>query len=237
MFDKILIANRGEIACRVARTARRMGIATVAVYSDADVHSLHVALADEAFRIGPASASDSYLRADRIIDAAGRSGAKAIHPGYGFLSENADFAEACERAHVTFIGPPATAIRAMGDKSAAKTVMEKAGVATVPGYHGGDQRVDVLRAHAERIGYPVLIKAASGGGGKGMRAVAAPADFDAALAACRREAKSAFGDDRVLIERLLERPRHIEIQVFADCTASVSTSSSATARCSAATRR
>ena len=216
MFDKILIANRGEIACRVARTARRMGIATVAVYSDADGHSLHVALADEAFRIGSAPAADSYLRADRIIEAARRSGAKAIHPGYGFLSENAEFAEACERARVCFIGPPAAAIRAMGDKSAAKIVMEKAGVATVPGYHGDDQAIDVLRAQAGRIGYPVLIKASSGGGGKGMRAVPVPADFDAALAACRREAKSAFGDDRVLIEKLLERPRHIEIQVFAD---------------------
>jgi 3-methylcrotonyl-CoA carboxylase alpha subunit len=216
LFDKILIANRGEIACRVARTARRMGIATVAVYSDADLHSRHVALADEAFRIGPPAASDSYLRAERIIEAATRSGAKAIHPGYGFLSENAEFAEACERAHVTFIGPPAAAIRAMGDKSAAKTVMEKAGVTTVPGYHGEDQADDLLRYEASRIGYPVLIKASSGGGGKGMRAVAAPGDFDAALAACRREAKSAFGDDRVLVEKLLERPRHIEIQVFAD---------------------
>ena len=216
MFDKILIANRGEIACRVARTAKRMGIATVAVFSDADLHSRHVALADEAFRIGTSAASDSYLRADRIIDAARRSGAKAIHPGYGFLSENAEFAEACERARVTFIGPPATAIRAMGDKSAAKTVMEKAGVTTVPGYHGDDQGADLLRAKAGRIGYPVLIKASSGGGGKGMRAVASPGDFDAALAACQREARSAFGDDRVLLEKLLERPRHIEIQVFAD---------------------
>jgi 3-methylcrotonyl-CoA carboxylase alpha subunit len=216
LFDKILIANRGEIACRVARTARRMGIATVAVFSDADRHSRHVALADEAFRIGPPAAADSYLRADSIIDVARRSGAKAIHPGYGFLSENAEFAEACERARVVFIGPPPAAIRAMGDKSAAKTVMEEAGVTTVPGYHGDDQAADFLRAEAGRIGYPVLIKASSGGGGKGMRAVAAPGDFDAALAACRREAKSAFGNDRVLIERLLERPRHIEIQVFAD---------------------
>ena len=216
MFDKILIANRGEIACRVVRTARRMGIATVAVYSDADAHSLHVALADEAFRVGPASAADSYLRADRIIDAAKRSGAKAIHPGYGFLSENAEFAERCAYSGVTFIGPPPPAIRAMGDKSAAKSLMEKAGVTTVPGYHGDDQADDFLRSQASRIGYPVLIKASSGGGGKGMRAVAAPADFGAALAACRREATSAFGDDRVLVEKLLERPRHIEIQVFAD---------------------
>ena len=216
MFDKILIANRGEIACRVARTARRMGIATVAVYSDADAHSLHVALADEAFRIGPAAAAESYLHGDRIIDAARRSGANAIHPGYGFLSENAEFAEACARASVTFIGPPAAAIRAMGDKSSAKAIMENAAVTTVPGYHGEDQADDFLCSQASRIGYPVLIKASNGGGGKGMRAVAAAGDFDAALAACRREAKSAFGDDRVLIEKLLERPRHIEIQVFAD---------------------
>src|SRR5260221_4176746 len=179
-----------------------MGIATVAVYSDADAHSLHVALADEAFRIGPASAADSYLRADRIIDAAKRSAAQAVHPGYGFLSENAEFAERCADSGVTFIGPPPRAVRAMGDKSAAKTVMEKAGVTTVPGYHGDDQAGDFLRSQASRIGYPVLIKASSGGGGKGMRAVAAAGDFDAALAACRREAKSAFVDDRVLLERL-----------------------------------
>ena len=216
MFDKILIANRGEIACRVARTAKRMGIATVAVYSDADVHSRHVALADEALRIGGAAAVDSYLRADRIIEAAKRSAAQAVHPGYGFLSENADFAEACERAGVAFIGPPAAAMRTMGDKSSAKAAMDKAGVAIVPGYHGEGQGADLLRSEAERIGYPVLIKASAGGGGKGMRAVESPADFDAALAACRREAKAAFGEDRVLLESLLERPRHIEIQVFAD---------------------
>jgi 3-methylcrotonyl-CoA carboxylase alpha subunit len=216
LFDKILIANRGEIACRVARTARRMGIATVAVYSDADVHSRHVALADEAFRIGPAPATDSYLRADRIIEAARRSGAQAIHPGYGFLSENADFADLCARYGVTFIGPPPQAIRVMGDKSSAKAAMQKAGVAVVPGYHGETQGADFLRSQAERMGYPLLIKASAGGGGKGMRAVGSPADFDAALAACRREAKSAFGEDRVLLERLLERPRHVEIQVFAD---------------------
>ena len=216
MFDKILIANRGEIACRVARTARRMGIATVAVYSDADAYSRHVALADEAFRIGTPAAADSYLRADRIVEAAKRSGAQAIHPGYGFLAENADFAQACADAGVTFVGPPPRAIRAMGDKSAAKALMEGAGVATVPGYHGDDQSDDALRSQAQRVGYPVLIKASSGGGGKGMRAVPAPGEFDAALAACRREAKSAFGDDRVLIERYLEQPRHVEIQVFAD---------------------
>jgi len=216
LFDKILIANRGEIACRVMGTARRLGITTVAVYSDADANSRHVALADEAFRVGPAAAADSYLRGDRIVEIAKRSGAKAIHPGYGFLSENAEFAERCADSGVIFIGPPPSAIRAMGDKSAAKTAMEKAGVATVPGYHGGNQSDGVLRAEAGRVGYPVLIKASAGGGGKGMRAVAAPGDFDAALAACRREARSAFGDDRVLLEKLIERPRHIEIQVFAD---------------------
>jgi 3-methylcrotonyl-CoA carboxylase alpha subunit len=216
LFEKILIANRGEIACRVVRTAKRMGIATVAVYSDADAHARHVALADEAFRIGTPPAADSYLRADRIIEAAKRSAAQAIHPGYGFLSENAEFADLCAQSGRTFVGPPPQAIRAMGDKSAAKTAMKRAGVPTVPGYHGDDQAESLLRSEAERIGYPVLIKASSGGGGKGMRAVHAPRDFDAALAACRREARSAFGDDRVLIERLLERPRHIEIQVFAD---------------------
>ena len=216
MFDKILIANRGEIACRVARTARRLGVATVAVFSDADARARHVALADEALRIGTAPAADSYLRADRIVEAARRSGAQAVHPGYGFLSENADFAELCAASGLTFIGPPPGAIRAMGNKSAAKTAMERAGVATVPGYHGDDQGDEVLRSEAERIGYPVMIKASAGGGGKGMRAVGSPMDFDAGLAACRREARSAFGDDRVLLEKYLERPRHIEVQVFAD---------------------
>jgi len=216
VFAKILIANRGEIACRVARTARRMGIVTVAVYSDADAQSRHVALADEAFRIGPPEAKDSYLRGDRIVEAAKSSGASAIHPGYGFLSENAEFAGRCERAGVTFIGPPPETIRAMGDKSAAKALMEKAGVPLVPGYHGGNQAPEFLLDQAARIGFPVLIKAAAGGGGKGMRAVEHKAEFGAALAACRREALSAFGDERVLLEKYLERPRHIEIQVFAD---------------------
>jgi len=216
MFAKILIANRGEIACRVARTARRMGIRTVAVYSDADAQSRHVALADEAFRIGPPEPKDSYLSGERIIDAAKRSGASAIHPGYGFLSENPEFAERCERAGIAFIGPPPEAIRAMGDKSAAKAIMEKAGVPIVPGYHGGSQAPKLLLQEAGRVGFPVLIKAAAGGGGKGMRVVEHPTDFDAALAACRREASSAFGDERVLLEKYLERPRHIEIQVFAD---------------------
>src|SRR5205809_568349 len=193
-----------------------MGIATVAVYSDADAQSRHVALADEAFRIGPPEAKDSYLRGDRILEAAVSSGASAIHPGYGFLSENAEFAERCARAGITFVGPPPEAIRAMGDKSGAKTIMEKAGVPLVPGYHGGNQAREFLIDEAERIGFPVLIKAASGGGGKGMRAVGHKAEFDAALAACRREALSAFGDERVLLEKYLDRPRHIEIQLFAD---------------------
>src|SRR6266571_3706212 len=216
VFAKILIANRGEIACRVTRTARRMGIRTVAVYSDADAQSRHVALADEAFRIGPPEAKDSYLRGDRILEAAVSSGASAIHPGYGFLSENAEFAERCARAGISFVGPPPEAIRAMGDKSGAKTIMEKAGVPLVPGYHGGNQAREFLIDEAERIGFPVLIKAASGGGGKGMRAVGHKPEFDAALAACRREAWSAFGDERVLLEKYLDRPRHIEIQLFAD---------------------
>ena len=216
MFAKILIANRGEIACRVARTARRMSIQTVAVYSDADAQSRHVALADEAFRIGPPEPKDSYLSGERIIDAAKRSGASAIHPGYGFLSENPEFAERCGRAGIAFIGPPPEAIRAMGDKSTAKAIMEKAGVPIVPGYHGRNQAPDFLMQEAGRIGLPLLIKAAAGGGGKGMRAVGRATDFPAALAACRREALSAFGDERVLLEKYLDRPRHIEIQVFAD---------------------
>jgi 3-methylcrotonyl-CoA carboxylase alpha subunit len=216
LFDKILIANRGEIACRVARTARRMGIRTVAVYSDADARSLHVALADEAFHIGAAAAADSYLRGDRIIEAARRSGAHAVHPGYGFLAESADFAERCERAGLAFIGPPAAAIASMGDKSSAKTIMEKAGVPVVPGYHGADQSDELLAREAARIGWPVLIKASGGGGGKGIRVADETEAFQAALAACRREAGSVFGDDRVLIEKYLERPRHIEVQVFAD---------------------
>ena len=216
MFRKILIANRGEIACRVAATARRLGILTVAVYSDADAGARHVAFCDEAIRLGPAPARDSYLRGDLIIAAAQATGAQAIHPGYGFLSENEDFAQACASAGIVFIGPPAAAIRAMGSKSEAKALMERASVPLVPGYHGADQDAARLRAHADRIGYPVLIKASAGGGGKGMRIVASGAEFDAALASCQREAAASFGDDRVLIERYLQRPRHIEIQVFAD---------------------
>ncbi len=216
MFRKILIANRGEIACRVATTARRLGVRTVAVYSDADAGARHVAFCDEAIRLGPPPARDSYLRGDLIIAAARATGAQAIHPGYGFLSENEDFAQACASAGLAFIGPPASAIRAMGSKSEAKALMERAGVPLVPGYHGADQDPARLRAHADRIGYPVLIKASAGGGGKGMRIVNASAEFDAALASCQREAAASFGDDRVLIERYLQRPRHIEIQVFAD---------------------
>ena len=216
MFSTILIANRGEIACRVIRTARRMGIATVAVYSDADADAAHVALADQAFRIGPPPARDSYLRGDVILDVARRSGAQAIHPGYGFLSENAAFAEACAEAGMVFIGPPPAAIRAMGDKAASKALMEQAGVPLVPGYHGAAQDAAVLQAAAEQIGFPVLIKASAGGGGKGMRVVRDNASFGAELAGARREALAAFGDDRVLIERYLQRPRHVEIQVFAD---------------------
>jgi 3-methylcrotonyl-CoA carboxylase alpha subunit len=216
MFRKILIANRGEIACRVIATARRMGIATVAVYSEADASARHVALADEACAIGPAPARESYLVAERIIEVALRTGAEAIHPGYGFLSENADFADACAEAGIVFIGPPVAAIRAMGSKSAAKTLMEKASVPLVPGYHGEAQDLSTLSSAAGRVGYPVLIKASAGGGGKGMRIVERPADLADAIAGAKREALSSFGDDQVLLEKYLTRPRHIEIQVFCD---------------------
>lgn len=216
MFETLLIANRGEIACRVAATARRMGLRTVAVYSDADAHSRHVAACDLAVHIGGAEPRASYLRADAIIAAAKQTGAQAIHPGYGFLSENEAFARACAEAGIAFVGPPASAIAAMGSKSAAKALMEKAGVPLVPGYHGDNQDPDFLRGQADAIGYPVLIKASAGGGGKGMRIVQSSADFNEALASCKREAVSSFGDDRVLVERYLQKPRHIEIQVFAD---------------------
>ena len=216
MFSKILIANRGEIACRVIKTAQRLGIKTVAVYSDADSGARHVAMADEAVHIGPPAARESYLLGDRIIEAARRTGAQAIHPGYGFLSENAGFAEACGAAGVVFIGPPPAAIRAMGSKSEAKKIMEKAEVPLVPGYHGDDQSPDLLAKEADRIGFPVLIKASAGGGGKGMRVVESAAKFADALAGAKREAKAAFADDHVLVEKYLTRPRHIEIQVFAD---------------------
>ena len=216
MFRKILIANRGEIACRIIRTANRMGIATVAVYSDADADAMHVAMADEAVRIGTSAPRDSYLRIDRLLDAARATGAQAVHPGYGFLAENAAFAEACEDAGLVFIGPPASAIRAMGGKSEAKALMAQAGVPLVSGYHGAAQDLPTLQAAADSIGYPVLIKASAGGGGKGMRVVTSAVDFPQALAGTQREAASSFGDDRVLVEKYLTRPRHIEIQVFAD---------------------
>jgi len=215
-FDKILIANRGEIACRVIATCRKLGIATVAVYSDADRDARHVRLADEAVHIGAAPARDSYLRGERILDAAQASGAQAIHPGYGFLSENAEFAEACAARGIVFIGPPPAAIRAMGDKSAAKALMQAAGVPLTPGYHGERQEPAFLREQADAIGYPVLIKASAGGGGKGMRRVDRSEDFVAALAACQREAQAAFGNAHVLVEKYVLRPRHIEIQVFGD---------------------
>ncbi|WP_417814210.1 acetyl/propionyl/methylcrotonyl-CoA carboxylase subunit alpha [Thalassospira alkalitolerans] len=216
MPRKILIANRGEIACRVIETARRMGIQTVAVYSDADANALHVKRADEAYHIGGAAPKDSYLRTDRLLEVIAQSGADAVHPGYGFLSENADFAEALENIGCAFVGPPASAIRAMGSKSEAKKIMGKAGVPLVPGYHGEDQNPDLLAAEADKIGYPVLIKASAGGGGKGMRAVEKSADFKDALISCKREAASSFGDDHCLIEKLIVKPRHVEIQVFAD---------------------
>ncbi|MGH6639519.1 MAG: acetyl-CoA carboxylase biotin carboxylase subunit, partial [Polaromonas sp.] len=216
MFKKILIANRGEIACRVAATARRMAIKTVAVYSDADISAKHVSFCDEAIHIGGSAPKDSYLRWERIIEAAKATGAQAIHPGYGFLSENEEFAQACAKAGLVFIGPPASAIKAMGLKAESKQLMEKAGVPLVPGYHGSDQDPAMLKHEADRIGYPVLIKASAGGGGKGMRAVDKPEDFDAALASCKREAINSFGDDAVLVEKYAQRPRHIEIQVFGD---------------------
>jgi 3-methylcrotonyl-CoA carboxylase alpha subunit len=216
MFSKILIANRGEIACRIARTTRRLGIASAAVYSDADRTAMHVALADEAFRIGPAPARASYLDGSKIIDAAQKSGAQAIHPGYGFLSENADFAEACARAGVAFIGPPPAAIRAMGDKAQAKALMEKGGVPLMPGYHGSEQDPDLFAQQALTIGYPVLIKPLAGGGGKGMKIVFHATEFADQLASAKREALSAFGNDRVLIEKYFSHTRHVEVQVFGD---------------------
>ncbi|MEG1102678.1 MAG: biotin carboxylase N-terminal domain-containing protein, partial [Comamonas sp.] len=209
MFKKILIANRGEIACRVAATARRLGIQTVAVYSDADAQAKHVAACDEAVHIGGSAPKDSYLRWERILQAAQQTGAQAIHPGYGFLSENEDFANACQAAGLVFIGPPASAIRAMGLKAESKQLMEKAGVPLVPGYHGADQDPALLQREADRMGYPVLIKASAGGGGKGMRLVEHSQDFAAALASCQREAINSFGNDAVLVEKYVLRPRHI----------------------------
>ena len=215
-FDTLLVANRGEIACRVMRTARRMGLKTVAVYSDADATSRHVREADEAVRLGPAAARESYLNVDAVIEAAQRTGTGAIHPGYGFLSENGTFVKALEQAGITFVGPPASAIAAMGDKSAAKARMANAGVPLVPGYHGDDQGDALLRSEADKIGYPVMLKASAGGGGKGMRVVESGEGFQAALDGCRRESKAAFGDDRMLIEKYLVQPRHVEVQVFCD---------------------
>jgi 3-methylcrotonyl-CoA carboxylase alpha subunit len=216
MFDKILIANRGEIACRIAHTCKRLGIRTVAVYSEADANARHGMLCDEAYLLGPAPSKESYLRGDLLLEIARRSGAQAIHPGYGFLAENADFAADCEAAGIIFIGPSAAAIRAMGSKSAAKAIMAEAGVPLVPGYHGEDQDDETLAQAAEEIGYPVLIKASAGGGGKGMRVVASAAYLQNGIIAAKREAAAAFGDDRVLLEKYLLKPRHIEMQVFAD---------------------
>ena len=216
MFNKILIANRGEIACRVIRTATSMGIKSVAVYSEIDADALHVQLANEAIQIGPAPAKDSYLDISKVIQAARLSGADAIHPGYGFLSENPAFAEACEQNHITFIGPSAEAIQKMGSKSAAKQIMANAEVPLIPGYHGEDQDSGLLLQQARDIGYPVLLKAAAGGGGKGMRLVSKEAEFEPALAAAIRESMSAFNDDKMLVEKYLVEPRHVEIQIFSD---------------------
>ncbi len=216
MFKSVLIANRGEIACRIARTAKRMGLRTIAVYSDADRNALHVRLADEALHIGPSPAAQSYLSSERLIAAAQAAPADCVHPGYGFLSENADFAQACLTAGIAFIGPPPAAIRAIGLKDRAKALMENAGVPVVPGYHGERQEPKFLKQKAYELGYPLLIKAIAGGGGKGMRRVDRHVDFDAALEAAQREAQSAFGDARMLIEKYVGHPRHIELQVFAD---------------------
>jgi len=212
----LLIANRGEIACRVARTARAMGIRTVAVFSEADAGAPHVRACDEAWPIGPAAAAESYLKAEIILDVARRAGADAVHPGYGFLSENAGFARACEAAGIVFVGPPASAIDAMGSKAGAKALMEKAGVPLVPGYHGDDQALERLAEAARSIGFPVLLKASAGGGGKGMRVVRAESELTAAIDSAKREGRASFGDDRLIVEKYLERPRHVEVQVFAD---------------------
>jgi len=216
MFKTILIANRGEIACRIIQTCRRLGIRTVAVYSQADARARHVRLADQAIAIGPAPAGESYLVIERILEAARVSQAEAIHPGYGFLSENADFARQVRRAGLTLIGPSPETMELMGSKAAAKARMEPAGVPLIPGYHGDDQRDEVLAQEAERVGFPLMLKAAAGGGGKGMRVVRSGDEFAQALAAARREASGAFGDDRMILERYLERPKHIEAQVFGD---------------------
>ncbi len=216
MFSKILIANRGEIACRIIHSAHKMGIRCVAVYSSADSQARHVAMADEAFLLGGAASNESYLKGDKIIDIALKSGAQAIHPGYGFLSENADFAKACEQHNLVFIGPPASAITAMGSKSAAKSIMQQAGVPLVPGYHGAEQSPALLKQEAEKCGFPLLLKAVAGGGGKGMRVVNELSEFDAALVSAQREAEKSFANPDMLLERYLTKPRHVEIQVFCD---------------------
>ncbi|CAM9596902.1 unnamed protein product [Chrysoparadoxa australica] len=216
MFEKILIANRGEIACRVMRTASAMGVRTVAVYSDQDVGSMHVEMADEAYRVGEAPANQSYLDKGSILEAARRSGAQALHPGYGFLSENAPFAQACGDAGVVFVGPPPSAIEAMGAKDVAKRIMSDAGVPTTPGYHGQDQDDQVLVGEARAIGYPLLVKAVMGGGGKGMRLVERESELIESLAVCRRESQAAFGDESMILEKFINAPRHVEVQVFAD---------------------
>jgi 3-methylcrotonyl-CoA carboxylase alpha subunit len=216
MFSSLLIANRGEIACRIIDTARKLAVRTIAVYSDADASARHVRLADHAVRVGSAAAGDSYLRVDKLLAVARELGAEAIHPGYGFLSENPELAEACAKGGIVFVGPSSEAIRAMGSKSVAKALMQQFGVPLTPGYHGDDQSVDVLARHASRIGFPVLIKASAGGGGRGMRRVERAADFETSLAACKREAAASFNSDHVLLEKYVERPRHIEVQVFGD---------------------
>ncbi|MEL7289419.1 MAG: acetyl-CoA carboxylase biotin carboxylase subunit, partial [Pseudomonadota bacterium] len=216
MINKLLIANRGEIACRVIKTANAQGIKTIAVYSDADKNALHVQMADEAVYLGPSPSKESYLRGELIIEKAKELGVDAIHPGYGFLSENAEFANLCAKNNIIFVGPPASAIEAMGSKSAAKHIMEKAGVPLVPGYHGDDQSEAVLKGAADEMGYPVLLKAAAGGGGKGMRQVWSEKEFSQALNAAKRESMASFGDDHMLVEKYLTRPRHVEIQVFCD---------------------
>jgi 3-methylcrotonyl-CoA carboxylase alpha subunit len=216
LFDKILIANRGEIACRVIRTAKKLGIQTVAVFSDADQHAEHVKMADESYYLGPSPASQSYLVGAKIIEACKATGAQAVHPGYGFLSENLAFCELCKQAGVTFIGPPPNAIRAMGSKSESKTIMIAAGVPVTPGYHGEDNRDETLLQEARKVGWPLMIKAVAGGGGKGMRAVTQESQFIDALHSCRRECLKSFGDDAVLLEKLVVNPRHVELQVFGD---------------------
>ena len=221
MYNKILVANRGEIACRVFRTAKRMGLKTVAVYSDADARSPHVLMADEAVRLGPAPAAESYLKAELILLAAKETGADCIHPGYGFLSERESFAKACAEAGIAFVGPPPNAIAAMGDKIESKKLAAQAGVNVVPGYLGDIADTDEAVRIASDIGYPVMMKASAGGGGKGMRRVEAAAEFPDALQSCKREAASSFGDDRVLLEKYILSPRHIEVQVFGDAHGSV----------------